>query len=233
LVGGEQQAMGPRLTPDDSTVVYVIWPKLGETSDGGLMRVPLAGGPPQVVLRQNGIGNMQCARRPSTLCIYDVRSKDQLSFFRFDPATGKSEEIPQVRIQDEPAYDYNWTLSPDGKILATSKSGGWKMWDYSPQKGASITFVSLADGSKHTVTVRGWAGINSIDWAANGRSLWAPVYTANGTWALLNIDLQGRTTTVLEDTKMTIGWAIPAPDGRHLALWKAGGSSNVWMLERF
>jgi hypothetical protein len=32
---------------------------------------------------------------------------------------------------------------------------------------------------------------------------------------------------------MTIGWAIPAPDGRHLALWKAGGSSNVWMLEGF
>lgn len=32
---------------------------------------------------------------------------------------------------------------------------------------------------------------------------------------------------------MTIGWAIPAPDGKHLALWEAGGSSNVWLLERF
>ncbi len=233
LVGGNEQAMAPRLTPDDSTVVYVIWPKLGETSTGGLMRVPLAGGPPQVVLRQNGIGNMQCARRPSTLCIYDVRSKDRMSLFRFDPATGKSEEIPQVRIEDEAAYAYNWSLSPDGKILATSKRESWMMWDYSPQKGPSITFHSMEDGSKRTVTVPGWAGLNSIDWAADGRSLWAPVYNATGTWALLKIDLQGRTTTVLEDTKITIGWAIPAPDGKHVALWMAGGSSNVWMLEKF
>jgi hypothetical protein len=29
-----------------------------------------------------------------------------------------------------------------------------------------------------------------------------------------------------------LGWAIPAPDGKHLALWKARGTSNVWMLER-
>ena len=83
------------------------------------------------------------------------------------------------------------------------------------------------------VTAHAWAGIGSIDFAADGRSLWASAYTNTGTWALLNIDLQGRTRTMLEDTKMAVGWAIPAPDGKHLALWKARGTSNVWMLERF
>lgn len=83
---------------------------------------------------------------------------------------------------------------------------------------------------KFVLNLRYW---KSIDFAADGRSLWAPVYTNTRKWALLNIDLQGRTTTVLEDTNMTIGWASPAPDGRHLAFWKAHGNSNVWMLEGY
>jgi hypothetical protein len=31
----------------------------------------------------------------------------------------------------------------------------------------------------------------------------------------------------------TLGWAIPSPDGKHLAIWKAQGDSNVWMLENY
>jgi Tol biopolymer transport system component/DNA-binding winged helix-turn-helix (wHTH) protein len=220
LVGGERQAIAPRLTPDGSSVLYVvIWPKAGESPAArDLMRVPLAGGPPQVVLNRSGIGNVQCTRLPSTFCLYDVRKIDDISFFKFDPTTGKDEEIPQLRIHGEPSYAYNWSLSPDGQILATSKREGWTIGDYSAQRAPNITFVSVADGSKRTVTVGAWAGINSIDWDIDGRSLWAPVYTNTGTWALLKIDLQGRATTMLEDSRMTIGRAIAAPDGKHLAL---------------
>ena len=225
LVAGNDQTMGPRLTPDNSTVLYRIWPKLGDNSTSDrMMRVPLAGGPPQIVLQHKGMSNLQCARLPSTLCIFDSRSATEMSFFRFDPFTGKSEEIPQARIQGETPYAYNWSLSPDGKILALSKKEA-------VQKDPSITFFSLADGSRRTITAKAWAGISSIDFAADGRSLWAPVFTNTRKWALLNIDLQGHTRTLLEDSNMTIGWAIPAPDGKHLALWKARGSSNVWMLE--
>jgi hypothetical protein len=48
--------------------------------------------------------------------------------------------------------------------------------------------------------------------------VWAAVYTTTGAWALLKIDLQGRATTMLEDSRMTIGWAIPAPDGTRCLL---------------
>jgi Tol biopolymer transport system component len=227
LVGGKEQAVAPRLAPDNSTVLYVIWPRLGEASiHGRVMRVPLAGGPSQTVLQHDGLGNMQCARSPSTLCLFDVRTTNQLSFFRFDPTTGQSEELPQARINDTPAYAYNWTLSPDGKFLATAKGKG------PVSKDPTITFLSLQNGFRHVVTVKAWAGISSIDFAADNHSLWASAYTNTGKWALLDIDLQGRTRTMLEDTKMAIGWAIPAPDGRRLALWKARGASNVWMLER-
>jgi hypothetical protein len=234
LERGDAQAMAPRLTPDGASVLYVIWPKVGESSaPDGLMRMPLAGGPPQVLVAQETIGNVQCTSLPSTFCLYDVRTKDQISFFRVDPTTGKSEELPQLKIQGDLSYAYNWSLSPDGKILATAKREGWAMGAFSAQAAPSITFVSVADGSKRAVGVPAWAGVNSIDWDVDGRSVWAPVYTTTGAWALLKIDLQGRATTMREDSRMTIGRAIPAPDGKHGAFWKASGSSNVWMLERF
>jgi DNA-binding winged helix-turn-helix (wHTH) protein/Tol biopolymer transport system component len=227
LIGGNEETSVARLAPDNSTILFEIWPRLGEpASPRRVMRVSVAGGPPQLVLQHDGLGNMQCARAPSNLCLYDVRSPTRVSFFRFDPMTGASEELPQIAIQDENSYAYNWTLSPDGKMLATARG---KIL----QKDPSITFTSLKDSSKRTVTAQAWAGINSIDFAADGRSVWAPAYTNTGKWALLNIDLQGRTKTMLEDTQMAIGWAIPAPDGKHLAFWKARGTSNVWMLEGF
>ena len=227
LIGGNEETSLPRLAPDNSTVLFEVWPRLGEpASPRRLMRVSLSGGPPQAVLQHDGMGNMQCTRPPSDLCLYDLRSPTQVSFFRFDPMTGKSEELPQLRLQDESSYAYNWTLSPDGKILATAKG---KIL----QRDPSITFISVEDGSRRTVTAQAWAGINSIDFAADGRSIWAPAYTNTGKWALLNIDLQGHTKTILEDAQMAIGWAIPAPDGKHLAFWKARGTSNVWMLEGF
>jgi len=54
-----------------------------------------------------------------------------------------------------------------------------------------------------------------------------------GVPTLLNVDLQGKARAVLEESEKDLGWAIPSPDGRHLAIWEASGSSNVWLLEGF
>jgi hypothetical protein len=78
-----------------------------------------------------------------------------------------------------------------------------------------------------------WASVTSIDWAADSKSLWAGAYINTNKWAILNMDLNGRVRTMLEDDNMVIGWAIPSPDGHRLALLKASGTSNVWMVEGF
>lgn len=78
-----------------------------------------------------------------------------------------------------------------------------------------------------------WLGIGSIDWAADGKSIWALAFAANGPRRLLNVDTPGHVRTLLGVDRMKLGWAIPSPDGKHLAIWKARGSSNVWMLENF
>jgi hypothetical protein len=50
---------------------------------------------------------------------------------------------------------------------------------------------------------------------------------------LLNIDLRGRVHQLFQDPDKDIGWAIPSPDGRHIAFWEASGSSNAWVLKGF
>ena len=225
LVGGNEPALGARLAPDNATVVYVTWPKVGElVTQGRIMRVPLSGGPPQTLVERNP-GNLQCARAPSTLCLYDSHGTTDLAFYRFDPNTGESEQLLQPHIHDPAAYAYNWTLSPDGKFLAICPATA-------PGKNPSVTFISLQDGSSHTVEAPTFAGIAYIDFAMDANSVWAPAFTHDGHWALLKISMQGQIKTMLKEDKMELGWAIPAPDGKHLAIWKGRQMSNVWLMER-
>jgi len=80
--------------------------------------------------------------------------------------------------------------------------------------------------------------------AADGKSVWVSIYTTEKTWRLVNVDRKGVVRPFLETPKgrngwsrgwdgWGLGWAIPSPDGRHLAYWETGGSSNAWLVEIF
>jgi len=221
LVGGGEQVNIPRLAPDNSSLFYLVWPKVGDSAPTRLMRVSLAGGSPQEVLRDSRIGNIQCARPPSKVCMYHSESATELNLFRFDPVTGKSEILPQFKIENRAP---GWNLSPDGKTLVTMTVEG-------PQQDPSLRLHSLEDGSGRTVRVKAWARIHGGDFAADSKSLWVTAFANTGKWSLLNVDLQGNIRTMLEDTDV-IQWAVPAPDGKHLALAKSRSTSNAWLLER-
>src|SRR5207248_1668976 len=106
----------PRLTPDGSSVVYVIRAKAGGPSDNAqVMRVPLAGGPPQFVLEAPGMFDVECATFPSTLCIYGQIQAGQRQFFTFDPVKGKGVKLSGPKVK---ADSFNWCFSPDGKYFA-------------------------------------------------------------------------------------------------------------------
>jgi hypothetical protein len=191
-----------------------------------LMRVSLAGGPPQTVLTASGLGNQQCSRSPATTCIFSVIEPGIVRFFRFDSEKGAGQEIPKAAIKSVNKFDFNWTLSPDGRTLATTGKG------VDPKEPAIRLFL-LRDETERSIAVPGWAAISSLDWAADSKSLWVTGYASAGTKTLVNVSITGRIRPMLEEKTMTMGWAIPSPDGKHLALWKASGSSNVWMLENF
>jgi len=219
LVGGSDAVMGARSNPDGSEVLYTVSPdSTGGNSGPRLMRLPLAGGAPQFVLRADGIENFQCARLPSTVCIFAKSSGGAVHFYTFDAVTGKQAEF----MKTDMGLKYNWSLSADGSTLALAR---WRQ----PQ----IELVSMRDGARRNLTLQGWPGVASLDWAADGQSLWASSAELGETQALLNIDLHSRIRRVYWNREKDVGWAIPSPDGRRLAIWEEGKSSNAWMLRGF
>jgi hypothetical protein len=141
--------------------------------------------------------------------------------------TGLGPEIHHAEVESNNAFDFNWSLSPDGTMLALSHKEGLKDQSF-------VILQSLQEGTRKTINVPGdWLGIGSIDWAADSKSLWALAYANTGPRRLLNVDIAGHVRQVLDESKLKLGWAIPSPDGKHLALWKASGNSNVWTLENF
>jgi Tol biopolymer transport system component/DNA-binding winged helix-turn-helix (wHTH) protein len=225
LVGGDRSVMGARLNADSTEILYALSPA-PENQDRRvrLMRIPLSGGTPQQVLAEPGISNFQCARSPSTICIFSESSTNHLGFFSFDPVSGK--ETTLIQIEDPEWYLRNWTLSPDGSTLALAKK-------HRLAGQAAIQLLPLSGGKERILTLHPWTGISSLDWAADGRTLWASASSPDGTQVLLHVDLQGNATPVLHESEMDLGWAIPSPDGRRLALWKASLNSNAWLLEGF
>jgi len=225
LVGGDQSVTVARLNADSSAILYTLAPAPHDTDRRvRLMRMPLTGGTPQLVLAEPGLNNFQCARSPSKVCVFSGYSASQLDLFRFDPATGKKDSL--ATIEGEEWYLYNWTLSPDGSTLALAKK-------HRLPGAADIRLLPVAGGKERILTLRDWTAISSLDWAAEGRSIWVIASSPAGTQTLLNVDLHGRAKPVLQESEKSLGWAIPSPDGRHVAIWEASGNSNAWLLDGF
>jgi hypothetical protein len=91
----------------------------------------------------------------------------------------------------------------------------------------------MHDGSARDLFVKGWAGLTSIDWAGDSRSMFVSAMRPDGTIVLLNVDLQGNADPLLEQKNGEMCWAIPSYDGKHLASMLMNGESNAWMLEDF
>ena len=228
LVRGRENKSVARLTPDGKSILYLVVSTSATSTPGQsrLMRASLAGGPPQTVLEATGLGNQQCARSPATTCIFSLIEPGTERFFRFDPGKGAGPEISKAAIKSANKFDFNWSLSPDGQTLAMTGKGG-------DPKEAAIRLFLLQDETERSIAVPGWGAISSLDWAADSKSLWVTGYVSAGTKTLINVSITGRIRPMLEEKTMTMGWAIPSPDGKHLAIWKASGSSNISMLENF
>jgi DNA-binding winged helix-turn-helix (wHTH) protein/Tol biopolymer transport system component len=223
LVSGGQHLVEPRLSPDGTQILYLINHVWGDaTSDVPLMSVPLAGGAAHEIVRAKWINNHQCARAPADTCIYSVITETALTFFRFDPLKGPGTQVFQVN--DDLAQLYNWSLSPDGTTLAIAKGKGG-------EEEPRIHLVSLVGAPEKWLTIHGWPGVSSLDWAADSKSLWAATAGEKEN-VLLRIDLRGNARPVWRPKQVRVGWAIPSRDGKSVAVHVDSSSANVWMLER-
>jgi len=212
----------PRLSADGSQVIYGSQPDPAKPdAPVSLMRLPLAGGPPHLVVRDVGIGNYQCARWPSTLCIFDKPQGNELILFSFDPERGVGSELLRSS-----GGRRNWILSPDGRTLADFPGGGHTIRFYSVKNGVAK--------EEKTITLNEW-WIPNGDWTSDGKGLLVPSITPAGTPVILEVNRAGKASVVLEGSaNMEFEYVIHAPDGRHGILGAAvPGDDNVWMVDNF
>ena len=207
------------LSPEGSWVIYGVSSNDGVS--GELMRVPVTGGSPQLVLTAKTDGGPRCAKSPANLCAIAERSTDRqlLVFSAFDPVNGRGREL--VRWKTEETADYPWDLSPDGTRIAilTSRDG-------------QIHILSPNGGTPQKIAVKGWNTLSSVVWSADGKGLFVSSFTDRGS-VLLRVDLNGSARLLWEHQGGIDTYAVPSPDGRHLAMrgWSVDG--NVWMMENF
>jgi Tol biopolymer transport system component/DNA-binding winged helix-turn-helix (wHTH) protein len=229
LVGGRSDVWLPHMTPDGLGVLYLASPEPGEMGNVRILRIPPSGGPSQLIFEGPGIVNFQCARLPSTVCVYGQNDSDYYRFFIFDTAGGKDTELSAAKVRKEDGMS-SWNLSPDGKYLASRKS-------QNPYEVTELRIFSLTDNSQRYIPVPNVKVVVGIDWAADSKSVLVGGYMGRGSWGtrsgLVNIDLSGKAKTLLEGQNPSVMGGTPSPDGHRLALGANTNSSNAWLLENF
>lgn len=209
----------PRLSPDGSEVLYLAasHPRLTSSPDS-VMGKPLAGGPPHLVIREEEILNFSCARAPSQRCVLSKIDGQDFVFISFELKNGaNNQEILRMKTNDFG----NWVLSPDGSKLAI-------VCDVH-----QIRFFSLEDGTAHNVSVKDWP-LYSVDWSADGRTVFMPSVTADGTPVILEVDQSGKARVVLQGgADSGFSAMIQSPDGQYGLLTEWMQAGNVWMVENF
>jgi len=219
VVAGPDQLSLPRVSPDGSEILYISTPsKASNNTPYAIFAVPIRGGAPRLVLKDVGIWNVQCARLPSTICLYSIYQGKQMKTLRFDVRNGQTTDPHQL----EPPG--NWSLSPDGSERAITV--------FDPDQGR-IQLRSTSTGETRELPVSGWSGFVGVDWSADGKSLLVESLNQARETTLLNVRLDGSTSILMSGNNPRVRYAIPSPDGRLLAICEGTGTSNVWLVDNF
>ncbi len=223
MIAGLEDAWMPRVSPDGKFILSAISPHGFGGPSARIVRVPLGGGTPQLVMEVSRLDNFACARAPSELCFvgeyYDDARK--VSIRAFDPLQGKPHEV--LNLDVHPGSINNWMPSPDGSRIV--------FINFNPLEGR-IRLLSLKGEPERDIDVKGWAGFNSIDWAADGKSLFVSSQSPTSS-TLLRVDMEGHATPLWDQRGGWQTWAVAAPNGRELAIHSMTSASNVWMIENF
>jgi hypothetical protein len=96
-----------------------------------------------------------------------------------------------------------------------------------------VRLLAVGGGAPRDLVVKDWYGFTSgLGWAPDGQGFYVSSASLGGT-TLLHIDLNGHVSVMREHKGGLAGWAVPSPDGRHLAIVGSTVDSNVWMIEDF
>jgi len=239
IATGAEDVEGPSATVSATGewVLYLAPSKnssFSAATPDSLMRVPRAGGSPELVLTGRVYGKPACARAPANVCVIAEQSLDskQLVFTTFDSVYGRGGEVYRFDTDPTAGNHYVWDLSPDGTRIALVRNSTDRI------------HILPLHGKAQQIVVKGWSNLFSVNWASNGKYFFSSSQTQRGS-VLLRVDLNGNASILWEQNgsiapwnrpfagEITTMWAIPSPNGRHLAIYSWSLSANMWMMENF
>lgn len=191
-----------------------------------LLRVPVAGGPPQEVWNGSGYYRVRCSLPLGNRCVLATSSADRafLVFSDFDPMTGKGRALRSVATPvDFGTIYYSWDLSPGGSEVALCEPG---------ERGTRIRVISLVGAPERQATVTGWKDFKAIRWAADGTGFFL-LSATNDMSTFLRVDQSGNARVLLEKNSQVYFDFAPSPDGRWFAFAEVDSSSNVFLFSGF
>lgn len=219
-------ALFPRVSADGAWIFYVV-----PAEPIPLMRIPISGGVPQLVLQMPKGLNHDCAHAPARLCVVLEESQDnkQVMVSAFDPLKGRGKTLRTME-KDAAAHlgDFGSALSPDGSTFAIARSF---------DADIRIHLLSLVGSPDREITVKGWSSLSAwgLYWAPDQKGFYCSSVSPKVN-TLLYVDLKGNA-RVLWQYKAAANrfsfWGIPSPDGRYLAIHLGVANGNLWMLQGF
>ncbi|MGH9555833.1 MAG: hypothetical protein ACRD2Y_08430 [Terriglobales bacterium] len=186
-----------------------------------LLRVPISGGAPEVVLEAKRGAAFRCAAAGSRCALSEPdKANGELVLSAFDPVRGRSGEL--VRLANDSAGSPVWDLSPDGSTVA--------IVDLDEHKDR-IRLIELETGSGRSIPVGRSMHLSGISWSADGTGLFVTGSSVRGA-ALLQVRLSGAVSEMWT-TSTVLGAPVASPDGKNLAFSVSTNNGNAWMIENF
>jgi eukaryotic-like serine/threonine-protein kinase len=215
-------------TPDGKWYLGRFWPA-GQSIDHPtipfpILRIPLAGGKPEIIMQISRLGNVSCARAPSSTCVL-VQSEDrkQMIVSILDPIKGHGSELARFDFDRElAAVDFPiGVISPDGTRLAITRN---------PE--GPIEIRSLHGQLIRKIPSQSFGIVTWLTWSTDQKGLFVSRAGQKGD-ELLYLDFQGNATSLRKCVGSDTCQGFPSPDGRHLAVSDRAQSNNMWMMENF
>ena len=184
----------------------------------GIFRVPAEGGKPTQLHTTGTVEEFHCPTSSQGSCVVRETNDDKESvFYALDPIQGMRQEL--AHIPSEPTILGDWSVSPDGAIVATA--------NHDPEN-PGIQLIPLGSHRSiqpSAIPVPGFGVVRGVTWASDAKGFFVETKTTTG-YDLLYVNRAGHA-TLLRQSPIAI-WGVPSRDGKKLAFPSLTVASNVW-----